>query len=123
MIKQIHVLSVFITASLFILRGLWVLMDSRIMQQRWVRIVPHINDTVLLVSAIFLAVSIQQYPFVHHWLTAKVIALLGYIGLGMVAMRKARSADKRGFIIYWVLALLLLGYIILVALSHQAWMF
>lgn len=48
---------------------------------------PHVNDTVLLASGIVLAITIRQYPGVSPWLTAKLLGLLGYILLGMVAFR------------------------------------
>jgi threonine/homoserine/homoserine lactone efflux protein len=56
-----------------------------------VRVVPHVNDTLLLVAAIGLSIVLQQYPFVHAWVTAKVLGLLAYIGLGMFALRRGRS--------------------------------
>ena len=50
---------------------------------------------VLLVSAIALAAITAQYPFVQPWLTAKVLALLAYILLGTVAIRRGRTRRGR----------------------------
>ncbi|MGD8558446.1 MAG: SirB2 family protein [Gammaproteobacteria bacterium] len=116
-IKSLHVASVAISATLFVLRGVWMIQNSDRLSQRWVRVTPHMVDTVLLVSAIILTIQIQQYPFIQPWLTAKVIALLVYIGLGMVALHHGRSRQVR--VVSWVAALIVLVYIIAVALTRS----
>ena len=60
-----------------------MIVDSDLLQRKWARRVPPVIDTILLASAIFLSVTIHQYPFVHAWLTAKVVGLFIYIGLGI----------------------------------------
>ena len=117
MIKLIHMSTAFISISLFLLRGYWVFADSNKIKQKWVKILPHVNDTVLLMSAIFLAMSIQQYPFVHGWLTAKFCALVIYIALGMFALKRAK--EKKNKILFFVLALIMFSYIVMVALTHS----
>lgn len=116
-LKMIHVSSVILSFSLFFLRGIWLIQDSQNLRQRWVKILPHINDTVLLISAILLAVVIQQNPLDHAWLAAKISGLLVYIGLGMVAMRFGKTRKIR--ITSWVAALCVFAYIVLVALTKS----
>lgn len=118
MIKLIHMTTAFISISLFLLRGFWVFQSSAIMTRKWVKILPHVNDTVLLVTAIILAVSIQQYPFVDAWLTAKFIALLVYIIFGMFALKRAKQMQNK--ILFFILALLMFSYIVGVALNRTA---
>lgn len=116
-LKMIHVTSVILSFSLFFLRGIWLIQDSANLRQRWVKILPHINDTVLLTSAVLLAVAIQQNPLEHGWLTAKVSGLLLYIGLGMVAMRFGKTRAAK--ISAWVAAQCVFVYIVLVALTKN----
>jgi uncharacterized membrane protein SirB2 len=71
----------------------------------------------LLLSGIGLMLQIQQYPFVQHWLTAKLLALLAYILLGTVAIKRGRSRRIR--IQALIAALLSLGYLIAVARTHS----
>ena len=113
LLKSIHVAAVIASFTLFFLRGLWMMAAPGKLAARWVRVVPHVVDTVLLVSAIALAVLTAQYPFVQSWLTAKVVALAVYIVLGIVALRGGRTRRVR--IIAWVLALLVFCYIVTVA--------
>lgn len=116
-LKHLHVTTVYITIALFLLRGFWMVAESPMLHKRWVRIVPHINDTILLLSAIALAALIQQYPFVNSWLTAKVIGLVVYIGLGVVALRLGRTKGIR--IAAFIGALITIAYIYNVAKTHS----
>ena len=113
----IHVTCVVLSISLFVIRGVWMMTDSDLLSRRVVRIVPHVIDTVLLVSAIALAMLIGQYPFVDGWLTVKVVALVVYIALGMVALRPGRT--KRIRIVAFVLAILTFAFIVSVAVSRH----
>ncbi|UCE88328.1 MAG: SirB2 family protein [Pseudomonadota bacterium] len=116
-IKLVHVSAVAVSFTGFVLRGVWKLSDSPLLAQRWVKVTPHVVDTVLLASAIWLAVLVHQYPGSHAWLTAKVIGLLGYIALGMVAMRFGTSRAQ--CFAAWLGALLVFGYIVAVALTRD----
>ena len=118
-LKTTHVGTVILSGSFFALRGVWMLTENDLLQQYWVRIAPHIIDTVLLASAIALAVLIQQYPFVHSWLSAKVLALLAYIIFGSIALRRGKTKPIRVFALGC--ALLSFGYMVLVALHHHPW--
>jgi uncharacterized membrane protein SirB2 len=90
---------------------------SPLLEHRLTRILPHLVDTLLLASAIGLLFAIDQYPFVHGWLTAKVLALLLYILFGSLAIRPGRSRAVRRLSFF--LALLTFGYIVGVALAHD----
>lgn len=121
LLKSLHVGSVILSFSLFFLRGIWLIQNnSANLRQLWVKILPHLIDTVLLVSAIALAITIQQNPAEHAWLTAKVSGLLIYIGLGMVAMRFGKTRKIK--IAAWIAALCVFVYIVGVALTKSpAW--
>ena len=117
LIKHIHVSCAVISFTLFFLRGIWSFNNSPIMRQRWIKIVPHVVDTLLLASALALVFIIQQYPFVEAWLTAKVIGLLLYIGLGLVALKYGKSKTTR--VSAWLAALAVFVSIVLVAARHN----
>jgi len=117
LLKMIHVSSVILSYSLFFLRGIWLMRDSDSLRQRWGKVLPHVIDTVLLTSAILLAIAIQQNPLQNSWLTAKVAGLLVYIGLGMVAMRFGKNRQVK--ITAWVAAQCVFVYIVLVAITKS----
>jgi len=120
-LRELHRTAVILSLTLFALRGLWMLADSPQLRRRWVRIVPHLIDTVLLASAIGLTLILQQYPFVNGWLTAKLFGLLTYIVLGAMALRRGRTREIR--IRYFRLALLAYAYIVSVALTRNPFIF
>jgi uncharacterized membrane protein SirB2 len=117
-VKTIHITVVALSFAGFFIRGIWMLMESRFLAQLWVRIVPQVVDTVLLVSAVVLAIQLRISPFEHSWLAAKIIALLVYIGIGLVALRFGRS--KRIRLVAWLLGMVVFSYIVSVALSKSA---
>ncbi|MFZ6741885.1 SirB2 family protein [Undibacterium sp. JH2W] len=117
-IKHLHLTCVGLSGSLFLLRGFWRMRDSVLLNQRWVRIVPHLIDTLLLASALTLAVMSGQYPFQQNWLTAKLLALLLYIVLGTIALKRGKTPAIRTAA--FAAAILTFAYIISVALSRQA---
>lgn len=116
-IKGVHVGCAALTLCGFVMRGVWMMRDSPMRRRRWVRVVPHVVDTVLLVSAVVLAVGIHQYPVRDAWLTAKVVGLVGYIGFGMVALRYGRSRRVR--VGAWVVAISVFFYVVAVAVSRS----
>lgn len=116
-LKAIHVTCVVVSYALFFLRGVWMMRGSPLLAQRWVRIVPHVNDTVLLASAIAMLVAIGLNPFSIGWLTAKLTGLAAYIGLGMVALRRGRTRRTR--VAAWIAAQAVFFYIVVVALTKN----
>jgi uncharacterized membrane protein SirB2 len=120
-VKHIHMTSVVLSGSLFLLRGVWMLRGSGMLERRWVKITPHCIDTVLLASALVLAVWSGQFPFAQPWLTAKLLALLAYIGLGTVALKRGRTKAVRASAL--LAALLVFFYIVGVAVTRRATVF
>lgn len=120
-IKHIHMLCAVLSIAGFLLRGVWMFMDSQLLQKKLTRILPHIIDTLLLVTALTLVVMSQQYPFQLSWLTAKVIALVVYIALGMVALRFGRNKLEKGLAFF--AAIFCFAYIMSVAFQRLVWPF
>ncbi len=117
LLKSLHIFLVVSTYALFFLRGIWSWNRPAILRKRWTKIVPHVVDTLLLVSAFALVFTIHQYPFIDTWLTAKVIGLLLYIGLGFVALHK--GMNKTICFFAWLAAQAVFLYIVLVAITHN----
>lgn len=117
LIKTVHVTMVSLSYALFFTRGVWMMRRSPRLRRPWVRIVPHVIDTLLLASGITLAALIRQYPLVDAWLTAKLAGLIVYIGLGLVALRLGRRRDTR--IAAWIGAQAVFFYIVAVALYRN----
>jgi len=117
LIKSIHMTTAVITAVLFLLRGVWMWQGSLARRGRWVRVLPHVNDATLLGSALVLVVLGGHWPWQQPWLAAKLVALLVYIGLGMLALRPGRPPLTRR--LAFVAALAVFAYIVGVALRRS----
>ena len=116
--KNLHVGCVILSLGGFAARGLLMLIGSPVLGTRVMRVAPHIVDTLLLASAIWLAWMLRQYPFVHGWLTAKVLGLVAYIVLGAIALRRGRTQGIR--VAAFIAASATAFYIVSVALTHEA---
>lgn len=115
--KNLHLACIVLSLGGFAARGALMLAGSPLLGTRFVRIAPHVVDTLLLASALWLAWMMQQYPFVHGWLTAKVLGLLAYIVLGSIALRRGRTRAVRAAA--FAGALLAAGYVVAVALTKD----
>ncbi|ENN8406698.1 SirB2 family protein [Serratia sp. PGPR-27] len=105
-LKHFHLLTVAISITLFVLRFFWQWRRSPIMGRRWVKIAPHLNDTLLFVSGIALVVTFGFYPLLgmDSWLTEKLFGVIIYILLGYVALGK-KTKNQRLRTVAFVLAL------------------
>ena len=116
-VKQVHVICAVLSIAGFALRGALMMRNSALLQSKLARVAPHVIDTLLLGSAIALAWLSAQYPFAQGWLTAKLLALVAYVLLGTVALKRGRSMAVR-MVAFW-LALLTVLYIFAVALTRN----
>ncbi|WP_088330818.1 SirB2 family protein [Lacimicrobium sp. SS2-24] len=100
MVKHLHLTVISISLALFILRFFWTLRGSAMLQKKWVKVLPHAVDTLLLITAAWLCVLISQYPFVDGWVTEKLLAVLLYVLMGLVALKLGRTLFIRwvGFV-------------------------
>jgi len=117
-VRALHVACAVLSIAGFAARGALMLAGSPVLQKRFVRVAPHVVDTVLLASAAWLAWFLGQAPFVHGWITAKVLALLAYIVLGTIALRRGRTGAVRAAA--FGAALAAAAYIVAVALTRDA---
>jgi len=120
-LKLFHLALVATSLGGFLVRGGWMLTDSPRLNHRMTRILPHVADTLLLLSGAALIWVTHQYPLQQPWLTAKLSALPVYIALGAIALRHGSSRGLR--VGSLVGALTTIGYIIAVALTHDPWPF
>lgn len=118
-LKALHQTAVALSLAGFFARGLGGLAGAAWVRGRAAKSVPHVVDTVLLLSALALAWMLRLNPLTTPWLGAKIVALLVYIGLGLVALNPRRALKLRAAA--WVAALASFGYIVSVALTKSAW--
>jgi len=86
MIKILHL--TFVLLSIFSFIGRVILSEThpQILKRKALKIAPHVIDSILLISGITLVFQGQWLQGEYAWIIAKITALLGYIGLGIVVM-------------------------------------
>jgi uncharacterized membrane protein SirB2 len=94
-------------------------MSSAKLQCKWLKVTPHIVDSLLLVTAIYLVLAGNFYPAWFNWVMAKITALVFYILLGLYTLRFSRT--RKQLITGFILSLMTFSYIVSVAITKQPW--
>lgn len=118
-IRSVHIAAVLTSGALFFLRGLVLHLGGKWAMAAPLRYLSYTVDTVLLTAALMLATILHQYPFVHGWLTVKVLLLVVYVVLGTFALKRASTRKAR--VLFWFAALGVYAFIISVARAHHPW--
>ena len=116
-LKTLHIICAILTGCLFLVRGIWMIQNSLVLQYKIIKVLPHLIDTVLLVTALAMLVGYGLNPFEHGWLMAKILTLLVYISLGLFAFRFSQRKSSK--VAFWLLALLALGFIYYLAFTKH----
>lgn len=115
-LRSVHMTCAALSILGFFIRWIWMLRDSPMLHKRAVKVVPHIVDTLLLLSAITL-VGIIGFGPNAAWLSAKIAGLIVYIVLGTFALKRGRTKGARA--VFGVLAIIVFAFIASVARTHN----
>nr|WP_266100326.1 SirB2 family protein [Halomonas sp. Ps84H-12] len=115
--KHLHITAAYASLAFFVLRAFWSVRGVALLQARWVKIVPHLMDTLLLTLGVTLAVILNFWPL-PLWLSAKITALVIYILLGTVAIKRGKTPKIRATAA--IAAVLVFAYIIGAAVERSA---
>ena len=96
-LKHSHML--FITVSIILFQYRFYLTMAGKPIAKALKIIPHINDTLLLITGVSMAFMLHLKPWEHPWLGYKIIALVLYIIFGTVALK---SSGTKRLISYYV---------------------
>ncbi|TCT08653.1 SirB2 family protein [Paralcaligenes ureilyticus] len=118
-IKQLHMSAAALSIIFFVVRAYWSITGSGLLARRLVRILPHVIDTVLLVCGVILTFMLGG---LQPWIIAKLVALVLYIGIGTIAIKRGKTAGSRGAAA--LIAIAIFFYIVGVAIRHNpmSWM-
>ncbi len=118
-LNQLHVALALLTASSFCLRAYWMLGRSPLLHASCWRWLPHVVDTLLFATGLAMAIGLSISPLDHPWLAVKLLAIVFYIVIGSIALKRGRTRGER--VVALALSLLILVYIFAVALRHDPW--
>jgi uncharacterized membrane protein SirB2 len=118
-LKNIHMVFAGLSISGFVLRGVWRARDSRMLQNRATKVLPHVSDALFFVTGVWLVAMLNLNVLQHQWLLAKFAGLFFYIGLGMIAFRFGRTPGIR--VCAFIGAVLSFVYIVGAAWNKTPW--
>ena len=118
-VKHAHLTFAALSFAGFLLRAWWMWRDSLLLQHRLTRTIPHVNDSLLLAAGAWLAFLLHQYPGNSPWLTAKLAALILYIVLGSIGLKRGKTRRIRALALSG--SVLVFAYIAAVALTRNPW--
>ncbi|MBU6421000.1 MAG: SirB2 family protein [Gammaproteobacteria bacterium] len=116
-VRLAHIIFAAGSIGLFVLRGAFTVLAARPLKQRIWKILPHIVDTLLLAMGVWLAVMLRLNPFHVTWLGVKILCVIGYIVLGVLAFRLQRPRWLRFSV--FAAAILLFAFIVSIALFQD----
>lgn len=93
--KHLHLLFALLSIAGLLARAVLKMNGSSLLERKPVKILPHVNDTLLLLCGISLAVMAGFNPFVHLWLLAKLALLLAYIACGLFVLKWSSNNAQR----------------------------
>ncbi len=120
-IKLLHVGTALLTIAGFLVRGFWMMSGSRLLDHKLTRVLPHIIDTIFLVSGIYLVAQIGAGLLTEAWMLFKIAGLIVYIGLAVVALRRGRTAEIRVMAFVAAIAVFAYTYGVAVSASPASW--
>ncbi len=89
--KHLHMTVAVISIILFTLRFAWTLLQSEQLNKKWVKITPHIIDTILFGLGVALMMKFHFNPLEQMWLAEKLLAVVAYIFTGYYTLKLARN--------------------------------
>jgi uncharacterized membrane protein SirB2 len=117
---HLHVTAVVISLALFSFRFALTLKGSRVLQQKWLKILPHLVDTILLLTAIWL-LTLSSIIEVDGWVASKVMGVVLYIVSGFYTLKWAKTNRSR--LIGFASAVVWITLTATVAFTNQAFSF
>ena len=116
-IKQFHIGIALLSGFIFAIRGAFVLGGARWPRAAAVRWTSYTIDTTLLTAALMLVTILPGALFANGWLAVKIVLLVVYIVLGILALRPNRGRGAR--IALYVAALLVYAQVYGIARAHH----
>ena len=116
-LKYVHIVFVAASFALFFIRGLWAMRAYPPAQETWVKVMPHVVDGILILSAVGMLLGAPATLWAGNWLAVKIGLVVLYVLLSVVALRVLKHTILR--LIAWVLALATFLFATSIAVLHH----
>jgi len=113
LLKMLHVGFALISITALALRFWWNWRKPEVIPGLWLKIGPHINNALLIISAFALAFLLALSPHSQPWLMNKLIFLVLYVVLAILAVKPTFSLKVRA-------GAFISAFVIFMAMAHIA---
>lgn len=98
-VKHIHLFMIACSVLLFVVRYVLMMVDSDLRNKAFLKRVPHVVDSAMLLSGIALIFITGFIPFTGAapWLTEKLTCVMVYIALGFVTLNNGKNKVFKTF--------------------------
>ncbi|MBB1335011.1 MULTISPECIES: SirB2 family protein [Pseudoalteromonas] len=108
-VKHTHMAIAVLSIVLFYLRSFSRLGSGAIAKNKLVFIGSHATDTFLLISAFALMAIAKINPLEQTWLLEKIILVVAYIALGIIASKQQKTSIKIVFLVVTTVVIAFIG--------------
>ncbi|MBB1368278.1 SirB2 family protein [Pseudoalteromonas sp. SR44-5] len=108
-VKHTHMAIAVLSIVLFYLRSFSRLGSGAIAKNKLVFIGSHATDTFLLISAFALMAIAKINPLEQTWLLEKIILVVAYIALGIIASKQQKTSIKIMFLVVTTVVIAFIG--------------
>ena len=116
-IKTVHLWLAIASGAVFAVRGLFALLGMRWPRWLLVKWTSYTIDTALLTAAAMLFTILPAGMFANGWLALKVVLVVAYIVLGILAMRTSLTTPRRAA--FYLAALAVYAQVYGIARAHH----
>ncbi len=106
---------------LFIFRFILLLKDDELRKRKWLKITPHVIDTVLFTLGIIMVIKLSLYPWYVDWINEKLFMVLAYIAAGYYTLKLAPNRISQ--LVGFIFAMVCITLIVTIAVNKQTYLF
>ncbi|MGF1726242.1 SirB2 family protein [Photobacterium nomapromontoriensis] len=109
-VKHLHLIAIALSVLLFVVRYVLMMANSTFNEKKFLKITPHVVDTVMLLTGVALIFITGFMPFTEagSWLTQKLSCVLAYIALAYFTLKIGSNKVFKTFAFFgalgWVMA-------------------
>ena len=114
-LKTIHMCCALISFTGFLFRAYLMVIDSKLLNQKFMLVTPHLIDTLFLLSGFSMAFVLNMGLFAQGWLSMKILLLMFYLLFVGIALNRGKTKSIR--VVSFFLAVMTFIFIVGIAVN------
>ncbi|MDG2175681.1 MAG: SirB2 family protein [Gammaproteobacteria bacterium] len=114
-LKTIHMCCALISFTGFLFRAYLMVIDSKLLNHKYILVTPHLIDTLFLLSGFSMAFVLNMGLFAQGWLSMKILLLMFYLLFVGIALNRGKTKSVR--VVSFFLAVMTFLFIVGIAVN------